>query len=131
MYTFEDIVELMKVRFKSIPNIDEDDINMWLETSFSIHGVNIKGTVSPEMASLIMLHAEADGVTQVALRTSHYFKFTDKDEEVDKSMISENYRKAAEDLWKRYKSMKDEGVDGYGGAVMHYMRRLDRDFINE
>lgn len=131
MYTFSEMVEILEQRFSSIPNVSVDDITTWLTTSFSIHGANRQGTVPDGLASLIMLHAEADGVTQVALRTSHYFKFTDKDEEVDKSMISDNYRKSADMLWDRYNKRKDEGVDGFGGSRVKYMRRLDRDFINE
>lgn len=128
MYTFSELIEMITQRFKTIPNVDEDDINLWLETSYGVHGVSIRETVSPDMASLIMLHAEADGVSQVALRTAYYFKFTDKDEEVDKSKVSDNYRAAADVLWKRYAQKKDEGVEGFGGSSIHYMRRIDRDY---
>jgi|SRR5699024_1407045 len=130
MYSFSEVLEMIKSRFNSIPNVSEDDIAVWVEASYSWHGLDKADIVSPEFASLIMLYAEADGTSQVALRTSHFFEFSDKDESVNKSMISENYRKAAESLWNRYYRKRDEGVDGYGGSTMHYMRRLDRDFDN-
>lgn len=122
---------MLVTRFKEVPNVDVEDIKLWLETSYGVHGVNMQGNVTPSVASLILLHAEADGTNQIALRTSHYYSFTDKDEAIDKSMISESYRKTAEALWKRYDKMKAEGVDEFGGSKVHYMRRLDRDYAND
>lgn len=126
MYNFDKLVEKLMQRFKEVPHVEDDDVELWVEQAMIEHDLTESQSVSPELASLILLHAEADGTTQVALRTAHYFNFTDKDETVDKSNVSENYRKAADDLWARYRRKRDEGVDEFGGSKLKFMKRVDR-----
>lgn len=130
MFSYNDLLDLLEKRFKAIPNVDLEDIEAWLETAYAEHGRDVNDVLTPAFATLVLLFAEADGTGQVALMTSHYFSFTDKDETVDKSMVSENYRMASEALWKRYENKKKEGVEGFGGPSMHYMRRVDRPDID-
>lgn len=126
MFSYEDIMKIMERRFGAIPNVEVEDIETWLQSSYAEHGVGVRETLNPGLATLVLLHAEADGTGHVALMTSHYFSFTDKDETVDKSMVSENYRMASEALWKRYNQKRKEGVEGFGGPSMHFMSRIDR-----
>lgn len=120
------LAERLLSRFKDVPNVELTDALEWIELSMNEHGFNAEDDVPPEMMSLILMYAEADGASQIALRTAYYFKFTDKDETVDKSAVPEQYRKLADALWKRYRQKKEEGVDGYGGARTSFMRRVDR-----
>lgn len=123
---FKELVEMLLKRFNDVPNVDESDVESWLEASIMEHGIRMGQRIPPELIPLIMLYAEAEGASRVAMKTAHYFEFTDKDESIDKSMISDNYRKIAEGLWSRYRLKKDEGVEGFGGPVMKFMRRVDR-----
>lgn len=113
-------------RFKDVPNIGDDDTSEWIEMAMNEHGLVSSDDVPTGVIPLIMLYAEADGAMQVALRTAHYFEFVDKDESVDKSMISEQYRRLSGELWKRYERKKSEGVGGFGGSRFSVMSRIDR-----
>lgn len=130
MFSFDDLLKLLKRRFKAIPNVVEEDIEAWLETAYAEHDRSTTQVLPSALATLMLLHAEADGTGQVALMTAHYFSFTDKDEAVDKSMVSENYRKASDALWARYNKKRRDGVEEFGGPSMHFMRRVDRPDID-
>lgn len=123
---YQEVVEMLKKRFSDVPNVTDDDIESWADSSLIEHNIRLGSRIPPELLPLILLYAEADGASRIALKTAHYFEFTDKDETVDKSKVSESYRKIAEDLWKRYRLRKDEGVEGFGGPQMKFMRRVDR-----
>lgn len=126
METLESLSERLYRRFKSVPNLTEEDVVVWVEDAIIEHGYSIEQQIPPEIASLIQLYAEADGTAQIALRTAHYFSFTDKDEKIDKSMVPKQYQAQADALWARYRRKRDEGVEGFGGSVVRYMRRVDR-----
>lgn len=127
MFTFEELIEAIEQRYTDVPNVTDTDVELWVVTALAEHGLTKNDVISSEVAALVMLHAEADGASQIAFKTAHYFKFSDKDESVDKSMISQNYREAADALWARYRRKRAEGVGGIGGSVMHFMRRIDRE----
>lgn len=126
MNDFDEVIRMLTNRFREVPNLSVEDLESWTETALLEFGIKRGDRIPPPLIPLILLHAEADGASQIALKTAHYFKFTDKDETIDKSKISENYRQISSDMWKRYRLKKDEGVEGYGGAVMKFMRRVDR-----
>lgn len=126
MAKLKDLSDRLLNRFKDVPNVEDSDVEGWVEMAMNEHGFISTDDVPTEFIPLIMLYAEADGAMQVALRTAHYFSFVDKDESIDKSMISEQYRKLAEELWNRYGRKKDEGVGDFGGSSFHIMKRADR-----
>lgn len=126
MYEFSELVELLAKRFREVPNVSEEDLESWAESSLLEHGIRRGERIPLPLVPLITLYAEADGASQIALKSAHFFAFTDKDETVDKSKISANYKELAKDLWSRYRLKKDEGVEGFGGPVMKFMRRVDR-----
>lgn len=130
MYSFSDILKLLEKKFNAVPNVSQEDVEAWLEESFAEHGVTRTTQVPPQFATLILLYAEALGTGQVAVATAHYFSFTDKDEEVDKSMVSEGYLKVSKLLWDRYDLKSRQKIDGFRGSNVRYMRRLDRDDAN-
>lgn len=126
MATLDELSNRLLGRFKDVPNVEVTDVVEWVETAMNEHGYAGTDTVPTNVVPIIMLHAEADGATQVALRTAHYFSFVDKDESIDKSMLSEQYRRLAEILWKRYRRNKEDGVGHIGGSRFYIMKRYDR-----
>lgn len=126
MDDFNELVRFLANRFRDVPGVTDEDIEAWAEAALLEHGLKRGDRIPPPLMQLILLFAEADGASQVALKTAHFFKFTDKDESVDKSMISKSYQGVANEAWRRYQQKKDEGVEGYGGPVVKYMRRIDR-----
>lgn len=126
MANLEGLTERLAKRFKDVPNIGEEDVAEWVELAMNEHGLNSTDSVPTEIVPLLLLYAEADGASQIALRTAHYFEFVDKDESVNKSMISDQYRKLSDELWKRYRQRKGSGAGGVGGARFYTMKRVDR-----
>lgn len=113
-------------RFKDVPGVDLEDTDGWIELAMNEHGFERQEDVPVEYISLIMLYAEADGTSQVSLRTAYFFMYSDKDETVDKTKVADHYRKLAEVLWERYKAKKTEGVEEFGGSRFAVMTRADR-----
>lgn len=124
--SFDKLSERLLKRFKDVPTVDKEDVEAWIETAMNEHGYEIDDYVPTKLFPLILLYAEADGTSQIALRTAYYFSFVDKDESIDKSMVSTRYRMLAETLWKRYKDKKIESVEEFGGSRISYMKRVDR-----
>lgn len=126
MLSHEELTERLSKRFKNTPEMDKEDAELWVETSMQVHGFDKDDKVPSELVPLVLLHAEADGASQLSLRTAYYFSFNDKDESIDKSYVSTRYRQLADNLWSRYRRKKEEDSTGFGGARMSYMRRVDR-----
>lgn len=126
MATFEDIVDRVLLRFKDVPGVTEDDAKEWVLSGMNEHGFSQHDNVPDEYVPIVMLYAEADGAFQVSIKTAYYFKYSDRDESVDKARVSDNYRKIAETLWERYKLKRSEGVGDIGGSIYAIMTRADR-----
>src|SRR5690625_5279737 len=126
MASFEELTGRLENRFGDVPNVNEDDVKEWTETSMNAHGFSKTSDVPDKYVPIILLHAEADGASQIALKTAYYFRFVDKDETVDKTEISKRYRQIANDLWNRYNRLKLEGVGDVGGSRVAFMKRADR-----
>lgn len=109
------LVERLMRRFKGVPNFDESDAIDLVKEAKEAH----ESDASDE---LILLYAQVQGAWQIAFGAAHYFKFTDGEESVDKSMIAENYRKLAKDLQADYEAEKGRS----SGSNFRVMRRIDR-----
>lgn len=126
MAKLNELATRLLARFRDVPNVTLEDTTEWATLAMNEHGYTSSDDVPAEYTSLILLFAEADGASQIALRTAWYFSYGDRDETVDKSKTSEQYRKLADDLYKRYRRKKDEGVGDLGGSSFFVMRRADR-----
>lgn len=126
MAELKELSERLKSRFKDVPNVDENDTDEWVRTSMNEHGFSSQASVPIETIPIVLLHAEADGTSQVALRTAYYFMYSDRDETVDKTEVAKNYRQLAKALWERYRIKRAQGVEGIGGAGFSIMTRVDR-----
>lgn len=122
MATHTELSQRLLARFKNVPNVDASDADEWILTSMNEHGYDVMSDVPTEDITLVLTYAEADGAEQIALRTAYYFSFNDKDEAVDKSMISEQFRKLAVQLRDKYALKKSER----SGSRFRIMTRADR-----
>lgn len=120
--TKQQLAEALLSRFKGVPNVDETDIDAWIERSMMEHGYRADQLVADEDQLMILLYAEWDGTQQIALRTAHYFNYDDSEESVDKRMVSQSYRIMATRLQKEYEKSKSRS----GGARMTFTKRGDR-----
>lgn len=109
------LVERLLRRFKGVPNFDETDASELVQEAIDTHGKDASD-------DLLLLYAQVQGAWQIAFSVAHYFKFSDGEESVDKSMISDNYRKLARDLQEEY----DKEVGKIFGNNFRIMKRVDR-----
>lgn len=109
------LIERLLRRFKGVPNFDEDDAIELVEEAKESH----ESDASDE---LILLYAQVQGAWQIAFSVAHYFRFTDGEESVDKSMVADNYRKLARELQVEY----DKEIGKIFGNNFRIMTRIDR-----
>lgn len=121
-----DLVPRLLHRFKEVPGVTDADVTAWLEWSFAEHGYRLDQNVPTANEPLVLMYAEADGTSQVALRTAYYFEYRDGEESVDKSMISDQYRSLADKLWERYRRKKEESRSASAAILMPRVDRPSR-----
>jgi len=120
--TAQELTDRLLRRFKGVPGFEEADASDLVKDAMQAHDYAPEDSVSSEDINLVMLYAQIQGAWQIAFSVAHYFKFTDGEESVDKSMISDNYRKLANDLQSDY----DEEKDRQRKASFRIMKRIDR-----
>src|SRR5690625_1784450 len=109
------LIERLMRRFKGVPNFDESDAIDLIDEAIEAHD----GRTSAE---LILLYAQSQAAWQIAIGVAHYFRFSDGEEEVDKSMVADNYRKLAKDFQEEYDREKGKEF----GSNFRIMKRADR-----
>ncbi|AYV74322.1 phage protein [Niallia circulans] len=122
MANLTELSERLFKRFKGVPNITITDATDWTEEALLEHGYKTSDNIPSEKDSLILLYAQAEGAGQIALATAHYFSYRDGEEQVDKTKISEQYRKLASDLRSQYEQKKAVT----GGSNFRHLKRVDR-----
>lgn len=122
MATDVELAERLLRRFKGVPNFDITDAQELVDESLRIHGLDPSADVPADKETLILLYAQFQGTRQIVYSVAHYFKYTDGEEAVDKSMIADNYRKLAKDLQADYETEKGRTL----GSNFRIMKRLDR-----
>lgn len=122
MATSADLAERLYRRFKGVPNFELADAQELVNDSLRYHGLEPSADVPRDKESIVLLYAQIQGAWQIAFSVAHYFKFSDGEESVDKSMIADNYRKLAKDLQTEY----DNENDKLFGNNLRIMPRIDR-----
>jgi hypothetical protein len=125
MATKSELATTLLGRFKGVPNVEQSDVDSWIDRSLLEHGYRLDQDVRSEDQLMVLLYAEWDGTTQLSLRTAYYFKYDDSDESVDKRMVSETYRNLADNLWRSYERKKNEAGRN-AGPRFRVMGRADR-----
>src|SRR5699024_132145 len=99
-------------RFKGVPNFDEIAANKLVEESPEDHEVDASD-------DLVLMYAQVQGAWQIGFSVAHYFKFSDGEESVDKSLVAENYRKLAKDLQSQYDKETDDKAGKSDFVIMN------------
>ena len=120
--TAQDIAERLFRMFKSVPGFTADEALEIVTDAMEEHGFAPSADVPTDKVRAIILYSQIQGAWQIAFSVAHYFSFSDGEESVDKSMISENYRKLAKDLQAEY----DKETGKKFGNNFRIMSRLDR-----
>lgn len=120
MANIDELAERLLRRFKGVPNFDITDAEELVEESLAVHGFS--ANIPADKETLVLLYAQKEGAWQIALSVAHYFKFTDGEESVDKSMIADNYRRLARDFDVEYETEQGR----LHGNNFRIMPRIDR-----
>lgn len=126
MAKYTDLAERLLKRFRDVPKVTLEDATEWMEVAMQEHGLVLDAEVPPRYERLLLLFAEADGALNISLRTAYYFEYRDGEESVDKRNVSEQYRKIATELTKRYREKKVEVGFGSNGMRFGVAPRIDR-----
>ena len=117
-----ELVERLNRRFKGVPNFGMEDAEELVDESLTVHGLDPSADIPENQVTLVLLYAQTQGAWQIAFSVAHYFRFSDGEESVDKSMVAENYRRLARDLQEEY----DREVGKIFGNNFRIMKRIDR-----
>lgn len=111
----DELIKRLLRRFKGVPNFSEEDAEELADEAIEVLGERAS-------AELLTLYAQYQGAWQIAFSVAHYFRFTDGEESVDKSMVADNYRKLAKDLQAEFEREQAKEL----GNRFRIMERIDR-----
>ena len=120
--TAQELATILFKRFKGVPSFTEEEAEELVNDAMRVHGYAPSDSVKQGDENLVLLYAQYNGAWQIALSVAHYFKFGDGEEQVDKSMITDNYRRLAKDLQNDYEMEKGKLF----GNNFRVMKRIDR-----
>lgn len=95
MATLEQMTERLARRFDAVTALPIDATVETMRDTFAMFSYQPSADVSPTDYHKLLSYASAELATLVAINAASYFKFTDGEESVDKTMISKEYRELA------------------------------------
>jgi hypothetical protein len=95
------IIGRLSVRFKNVPGVTTADIADWVAEAEFESGLFEGEDASKDNALLYL--AYSIGCTVIATDAARYFKYTDGEEQIDKTNIAANYLELAKDARKSYR----------------------------
>lgn len=117
-----ELVERLTRRFKGVPNFGMEDAEELVDESLTVHGLDLSADIPENQVTLVLLYAQTQGAWQIAFSVAHYFRFSDGEESVDKSMVADNYRRLAREFQTDYETESGK----LKGSNFRVMKRIDR-----
>lgn len=115
-----DLATRLQNKFKNVPNVTLTDCTDWVTDAVALHG-NYTDEV------LVLYLAQSEGARNIALNVAHYFKYNDGEESVDKTMLTEQYLRIANEFLVAYNTNKGKASDGAtSGSKFTVIKRADR-----
>lgn len=107
------VEERLKNRLQNVSGVTDADIEAWV--SEAKHEADL---TEAENADAVFYLALTIAYEFIATNAANYFKYTDGEESVDKSMVFDNYLKLAEQARKQYRKYRR----GRGASQTHVGR---------
>lgn len=122
--TKADMITLVRNRFSGVPEITEADIDGVVTEALAVHGMGdeFDGAELP----MLMAYASAEMAQKIALNTAWYFSFSDGEESVDKTMVTDKYRNLANDYRQTYERHRMQSERAARKSRFRNMHRIDR-----
>lgn len=95
MATFSNLVARLERRFGAVPALPSGITSDVMRDAYEAHGYDVAMTIPAAHDARLMAYASAELALTVAINAASYFKYTDGEESVDKSMIAKEYRTLA------------------------------------
>jgi hypothetical protein len=99
--------ERLTKRFRNVPGVTAPDVIDWLTEAEEESGI-VEGDVTSDNNALLYL-AFSNGCKAIATDAARFFKYTDGEENVDKTNIFENYMRLSLDALAHYRYYKNGG----------------------
>ena len=127
MASLSELSERLLKRFKGVPNYELDDATVAVEDAMLTLGYAAADDVPNDKIARVLLLAQSDSAYNIAFSVAHYFSYTDGEESVNKSTVSDKYLALAKALRERYDD-EAAGEDKAGHSSFAIAKRADRDF---
>ena len=127
MATLTQMTERLMKRFNAVtaqPALQAAAIDVMADT-FGALGYDAFADVPPTDINRLLAYGSAELALQIALDAARFFKYTDGEESVDKTMVSKEYRAFASIFKADYLAEEPKLIAGDGSAF-RVMKRLDR-----
>lgn len=95
MAKLESMTQRLQRRFAAVSALPADAATLTMEDTFDTFDYAIDADVPTSDVNKLLAYASAELATLVAINAAAYFKYTDGEESVDKSMIAKEYRAIA------------------------------------
>lgn len=125
MATLETMTQRLARRFTAVPDLPDDEAPNTMKDTFETFGYQPDADVPPRDIGKLLAYASAELATLVAINSARYFKYTDGEESVDKSMLSKEYRELAKLFRDEYQEELD-AEDAGNRSSYTVMPRRDR-----
>lgn len=125
MATLETMTQRLERRFSAVSALPADAAGATMGDTFETFGYELDADVPPKDIGKLLAFASAELATLVAINSAAYFKYTDGEESVDKSMISKEYRELAKLFRDEYQEELD-AEDVGSRSSFAVMPRRDR-----
>lgn len=125
MATLTQMTERLTKRFTAVtaqPALQTAAIDVMADT-FELFGYSASADVPVTDINRLLAYSSSELALQIALDAARFFKYTDGEETVDKSMISKEYREFAGIFKSDYLAEESKLIDS---ATFRVMRRIDR-----
>jgi len=125
MATLTTLTQRLVERFNAVTALPVDAAINTMQYTFELFGYRDDADVPVTDIARLLAYASAELSTQVAINAASYFKYTDGEESVDKSMISKEYRELAAQFRLDYE-LEETKQSHKEGSAFRVMKRLDR-----
>lgn len=125
MATMEQLTARLERRFGGVPSLPGGIAWEVMRDAYEAHGYTESLPVPPSAVNRLMAYASAELATTIAINAASYFKYTDGEESVDKSMIASEYRQLAKEFRAEYNAELAKEAEGHTSNFA-VAPRLDR-----
>lgn len=104
MATLQTMTKRLARRFEAVSALPADAALLTMADTFETFGYVADADVLTSDINKLLAYASAELATLVAINSASYFKYTDGEEAVDKSMVPKEYRQLAKQFRAEYQA---------------------------